>query len=142
MPYIYKQAEVESTAVDEHRLSLPRQASKKDYYRQYTSVSKNVVASRRKNETADILFAERFSNVRFRDFQGNTQMNVNVAEHKEAQGKRDRQINYWKNNVIQNFLPPIKDSKRKQFLQSEIRRRGQHSSSPPPQKRTNSNDSI
>ena len=105
-------------------------------------MSKNVVASRRKNETADILFAERFSNVRFRDFQGNTQMNVNVAEHKEAQGKRDRQINYWKNNVIQNLLPPIKDSKRKQFLQSEIRRRGQHSSSPPPQKRTNSNDSI
>ena len=89
MPYIggshaTKQVEVESNMGDENRLSLPRQASKKDYYRQYTSVSKHVVPSRRKNETADILFAERFSNVRFRDFTGNTQMNVNVAEHKEA----------------------------------------------------------
>ena len=54
-----------------------------------------------------MLFAEKFNKVTFRDFTNNTRLNINNIEYAEAKVKRDRQINYWKNNVIQNFLPPI-----------------------------------
>ena len=60
-----------------------------------------------------MLFAEKFNKVTFRDFTNNTRLNINNIEYAEAKVKRDRQINYWKNNVIQNFLPPINQKKRK-----------------------------
>ena len=53
-------------------------------------------------------FAEKFNKVTFRDFQNNTRLNINNIEYAEAKVKRDRQMSYWKNNVINNFLPPIR----------------------------------
>ena len=59
------------------------------------------------------MLMERFNKVTFRDFQDNTRLNINNSNYAEQKVKRDRQISYWKNNVIQNFLPPI-SSKTKQ----------------------------
>jgi hypothetical protein len=58
--------------------------------------------------------------VKFRDFQGQTRLainNVNLNSKKEI---RDRQISYWQNNVIQNFLPPI-DLRKKKEMDNRIK---------------------
>ena len=65
------------------------------------------------------LFAEKFNKVTFRDFSNNTRMDIKNAELKEKQVKRDRAINYWQNNVVQNYLPSIDVRKR---LQIEVRK--------------------
>jgi len=43
--------------------------------------------------------------------------NVNLNSKKEI---RDRQISYWQNNVIQNFLPPI-DLRKKKEMDNRIK---------------------
>lgn len=34
-------------------------------------------------------------------------LNVNNADYAQHKEKRDRALNYWKNRVVQDFLPPI-----------------------------------
>jgi hypothetical protein len=34
-------------------------------------------------------------------------MGIKSVDLKAQQVKRDRMINYWQNNVVNNFLPPI-----------------------------------
>ena len=46
------------------------------------------------------MLMERFNKVTFRDFQDNTRLNINNSNYAEQKVKRDRQISYWKNNVI------------------------------------------
>lgn len=58
------------------------------------------------------IFAERLNKVTFRDFSNNTRMDIKNVDLKAQQIKRDRAINYWQNNVIQNYLPHI-DSRKK-----------------------------
>lgn len=64
------------------------------------------------------LFAEKFGKVVFRDFQNNTRMDIKNVDLKNQQIKRDRMMEYWQHNVVENFLPPISAQKR-----SEIQRR-------------------
>lgn len=71
----------------------------------------------KKEEHADHLFAEQFNKVAFRDFQNNTRLNIKNANYQEAKIKRERQINYWKNNVIHNFLPPITEKNKERQSQ-------------------------
>lgn len=54
------------------------------------------------NSTAnsDDLFAEKFVKVTFRDFSNNTRMDIKNVDLKNKQIKRDRAMQYWKNNVI------------------------------------------
>ncbi len=42
----------------------------------------------------------------------NSRLNVNNAEYVQHREKRDRALNYWKNRVAQEFLPPIDGVKR------------------------------
>ena len=79
---------------------------KKTYRRQYTTKPQT------NEQTADYLFLEKFNKVTFRDFAANTRMNTN-GDYEAQRVKRDRQISYWKNNVIQNFLPPISNKLKK-----------------------------
>lgn len=65
-------------------------------------------------------FAQRFQNFTVRDFRNNTRMNIKNVDYSQAQEKRDRAINYWQNQVIQNHLPPI--SKQKQEELQALRR--------------------
>ena len=46
------------------------------------------------------MFLERFNKMTFRDFTDNTRLNIKNGNYQEQKVKRDRQINYWKNNVI------------------------------------------
>ena len=70
------------------------------------------------------MLMERFNKVTFRDFQDNTRLNINNSNYAEQKVKRDRQISYWKNNVIQNFLPPIRNNSKGKKLSnaSEMKR--------------------
>jgi hypothetical protein len=63
----------------------------------------------------DELFAEKFVKVTFRDFSNNTRLDIKNVELKANKIKRDRAINYWQNNVIQNFLPQIDSHKRNEI---------------------------
>ena len=68
----------------------------------------------------DDLFAEKFIKVTFRDFSNNTRMDIKNVELKANQIKRDRAINYWQNNVIQNFLPQIDSHKRTEVEKRKV----------------------
>ena len=67
------------------------------------------------SETKDELFAEKFSKFTVRDYQNNTRMDIKNHDYAAQKIKRDRAMNYWQNNVIQNHLPPI-DLKKKQEM--------------------------
>jgi len=66
------------------------------------------------------LFAEKFQKFTVRDFNNNTRMNIKNAEFAQRKIIRDRAIDYWQNNVIQNHLPPIDYKKRAEM--QELRR--------------------
>lgn len=61
------------------------------------------------------LFAEKFSKFSVRDYSNNTRMNIKNQDYANMRQKRDRAINYWQNQVIQNYLPPI-DQRKKQEM--------------------------
>lgn len=42
-------------------------------------------------------------------------MNIKNQDYANMRQKRDRAINYWQNQVIQNYLPPI-DQRKKQEM--------------------------
>ena len=46
-------------------------------------------------------------------------MDIKNADFKAAGNSRQRAMNYWQNNVIQNFLPPI-DHKKKYEVEARI----------------------
>lgn len=46
------------------------------------------------------MLMERVNKVKFRDFHDNTRLNINNGNYLEQKVKRERQISYWKNNVI------------------------------------------
>ena len=71
-------------------------------------------------DTKDDLFAEKFNKFTVREYSNNTRMNIKNQDYAAQKEKRDRAINYWQNNVIQNHLPPI-DLKKKQEMQ-ELRK--------------------
>jgi hypothetical protein len=62
------------------------------------------------------LFAEKFIKVSFRNYTKNTRMDIKNVDHRKQQVKRDRMLNYWHNNVVENFLPPI-DLKRREEVE-------------------------
>lgn len=66
------------------------------------------------------LFAEEFSKFQVRDYSNNTRMNIKNQDYASQKLKRDRAMNYWQNQVIQNYLPPI-DAKKKNEM-NELRR--------------------
>ncbi|TNV82580.1 hypothetical protein FGO68_gene10813 [Halteria grandinella] len=69
---------------------------------------------------------EKFHKVQFREISGqNSRLNINNVDMKAQKEKRDRAINYWKDRVIQDFLPPIDQKK-----QHEIEERRQASPMP------------
>ena len=63
------------------------------------------------------LFAEAFQKVTFRDFSGPTGMYIKSTDLKANKAKRDRQIAYWQDNVVNCHLPPIDLKKRAEVLQ-------------------------
>ena len=53
-------------------------------------------------------FIEKFLNFQFRQIDtSNTRLNVNNGDYMQFREKRDRAMNYWKDRVVQDFLPPI-----------------------------------
>jgi len=86
-------------------------ARSKDYTKSQTSLSKKTVLDGTfkpvEYQAGEELFAEKFNNVKFRDFHDNTRLNINNQDYKEQKEKRDRAVKYWKDRVIQEFLPPI-----------------------------------
>ena len=61
------------------------------------------------------LFAEKMNQFKPREYQNNTRMNIKNHNYAAQKNKRDRQIEYWQNNVIQNHLPPIDQRKKKEL---------------------------
>ena len=64
----------------------------------------------------DILFAEKFAKVTFRDFTNNTMFSVKNGNFQERKAKRDRMMNYWHKNVSVAHLPSIDETKRAEML--------------------------
>ena len=65
---------------------------------------------------------ERFINFQFRQIDTyNTRLNVNNFEYAQHKEKRDRALNYWKDRVVQDFLPPIDLRKREDVLEAQAR---------------------
>jgi len=67
-------------------------------------------------QTQEELFAEKVNKITFRDFANNTRMDIKNVEMRQKQIKRDRAINYWQKNVVQNFLPQIDNRKRNEIM--------------------------
>lgn len=42
-------------------------------------------------------------------------MNINNKDYQQMRDKRDRAVRYWKDRVIQEFLPPIDAKKRNEI---------------------------
>jgi low affinity Fe/Cu permease len=42
-------------------------------------------------------------------------MNINNKDYQQMKEKRDRAVRYWKDRVIQEFLPPIDSKKRNEI---------------------------
>ena len=42
-------------------------------------------------------------------------MDINNKEYQALKEKRDRAVNYWKDRVISDFLPPIDNKKREEI---------------------------
>lgn len=62
-------------------------------------------------------FAEKLNKFQVRDYSNNTRMNVKNHDYAAQKDKRDRMINYWQNNVINNHLPPIDERKRQEMIE-------------------------
>ena len=43
-------------------------------------------------------------------------MNINNNDYKKLKEKRDRAVKYWKDRVIQEFLPPIDTKKKNEIV--------------------------
>ena len=44
-------------------------------------------------------------------------MQINTKEYLGQKDKRDRAVNYWKERVISDFLPPIDNKKREEIIE-------------------------
>lgn len=53
-------------------------------------------------------------------------MDVNNKEYQAQKEKRDRAVNYWKDRVISDFLPPIDNKKRDELNGRVSKMREQH----------------
>ena len=42
-------------------------------------------------------------------------MNINNKDYQQMKDKRDRAVRYWKDRVVQEFLPPIDTKKRNEI---------------------------
>ena len=52
--------------------------------------------------------------VEFRTLErSNTRLNINNVNLAQKKENRERAINYWKDRVIQDFLPPINETKKR-----------------------------
>ena len=51
-------------------------------------------------ETESEPFAQVFRNFTVREFSNNTRMNIRNVDHKQANEKRQRMINYWQSKVV------------------------------------------
>jgi len=71
------------------------------------------------NTGGEELFAEKFNKVTFRNFKGTTRLQIKGVDLQQKKANRDRAINYWQNNVVQNFLPPI-DKKKKEEVDERV----------------------
>ena len=74
-------------------------------------------------------FLEKFQKVKFRDLEGgrNTRMNVNNADYIKHKEKKERALNYWKDRVSQDFLPPIDPTRGGESLDQLIKLREERS---------------
>lgn len=52
-------------------------------------------------------------------------LNINTKDYKLAQEKRDRAVQYWKQKVILEYLPPI-DQKKRQEINDRITKMANH----------------
>ena len=68
---------------------------------------------------------EKFQKVRFRDYKDNTRLNINNVNYASMKEKRDRANNYWKDRVINNFLPPIDYRKRHEINERILKLKNQ-----------------
>jgi hypothetical protein len=79
-------------------------ARSKDYTKSQTILSKKTIVDgtfgRGEYQGGEELFAEKFNNVKFRDFHDNTRLNINNKDYQEQKEKRDRAVKYWKDRVI------------------------------------------
>ena len=55
-------------------------------------------------------------------------MNINNKDYQQMKEKRDRAVRYWKDRVIQEFLPPI-DSKKRNEINERVSKMKEMSSS-------------
>lgn len=44
-------------------------------------------------------------------------MQINTKEYLGQKDKRDRAVNYWKERVMYDFLPPIDNKKREEIIE-------------------------
>lgn len=72
--------------------------------------------SQNKNHEPE-LFSEKFNNFKVRDYSNNTRMNIKNHNYSQQKEKRERAMNYWQNQVIQNYLPPIDQKKRQEMIE-------------------------
>lgn len=103
---------------DHLQMPVKGEQKKKTFFRQFTTAANRP----RDQPSADHMFLEHFNQVKFRDFTHNTRLNINSHDYLAQKIKRDRQISYWKNNVIQNFLPPISNKKKVNSNSSDMKR--------------------
>ena len=91
---------------------------KEEYYKFKNEISLEqsylYVSDNRIKDVKEQSFAEQFNKYRLRDFQNNTRMNIKNQEYTgiHSHNTRNRMVDYWKNCVIPNHLPPIGVKKR------------------------------
>ena len=62
----------------------------------------------------DDTVGEKMQKVEFRSLdRSNTRLNINNVNHGAMKEKRERAINYWKDRVIQDFLPSINETRKR-----------------------------
>lgn len=62
----------------------------------------------------DDTLGERMHKVEFRSLdRSNTRLNINNVNLAQQKEKRERALNYWKDRVIQDFLPPINETRKR-----------------------------
>jgi hypothetical protein len=60
----------------------------------------------------DDTLGERMQKIEFRSFdRSNTRLNINNVDLAQKKLNRERALNYWKDKVMQDFLPPINESR-------------------------------
>lgn len=62
----------------------------------------------------DDTLGEKMQKVEFRTLErSNTRLNINNVNLAQKKENRERALNYWKDRVIQDFLPPINETRKR-----------------------------